>query len=177
MAEVEEEKSLTDFLIDVALLTDADSEKEEDKNKITLMTIHAAKGLEFPYVYIVGMEENLFPSQMALNSRNELEEERRLFYVALTRAKKKATLSYAVSRYRWGNFTSCEPSRFIDEINDKYIEKTNFSNESLSSFSKKTSGSVVFKFRAAASLPPIYCVPSLGPIFPLSKPLSILLGT
>ncbi|MEC8968971.1 MAG: UvrD-helicase domain-containing protein [Bacteroidota bacterium] len=137
--EVEEEKSLTDFLIDVALLTDADSEKEEDKNKITLMTIHAAKGLEFPYVYIVGMEENLFPSQMALNSRNELEEERRLFYVALTRAKKKATLSYAVSRYRWGNFTSCEPSRFIDEINDKYIEKTNFPNESLSSFSKKTS--------------------------------------
>ena len=85
------------------------------------------------------MEENLFPSQMALNSRNELEEERRLFYVALTRAKKKATLSYAVSRYRWGNFTSCEPSRFIDEINDKYIEKTNFHNESVSSFSKKTS--------------------------------------
>ena len=86
------------------------------------MTIHAAKGLEFPYVYIVGVEENLFPSQLSLNSRTELEEERRLFYVALTRAKQKAVLSYAVSRYRWGNFTSCEPSRFIEEIDEQFLE-------------------------------------------------------
>ena len=114
--------TLTDFLIDVALLTDADNEKEEDKDKISLMTIHAAKGLEFPYVYIVGVEENLFPSQLSLNSRTELEEERRLFYVALTRAKQKAVLSYAVSRYRWGNFTSCEPSRFIEEIDEQFLE-------------------------------------------------------
>lgn len=113
---------LSDFLIDVALLTDADNEDEEDNDKVTLMTIHASKGLEFPYVYIVGMEESLFPSQMALNSRTELEEERRLFYVAVTRAEKKCTLSYAMSRYRWGNLISCEPSRFIDEIDEEFLD-------------------------------------------------------
>ena len=137
--ENDEQPSLTDFLIDVALLTDADNEKEEDKDKITLMTIHAAKGLEFPYVYIVGMEENLFPSQMALNSRTELEEERRLFYVALTRAKKKATLSYAVSRYRWGNFTSCEPSRFLEEIDERFLEKNHHNQQSFNSGTPKKS--------------------------------------
>lgn len=117
----EQGKQLSDFLIDVALLTDAD-EKDGDNNKVSLMTIHASKGLEFPYVYIVGLEENLFPSQMALNTRAELEEERRLFYVALTRAEKKATLSYAVSRYRWGNQLYCEPSRFIEEIKGEFLE-------------------------------------------------------
>jgi DNA helicase-2/ATP-dependent DNA helicase PcrA len=86
------------------------------------MTIHAAKGLEFPYVYIVGMEENLFPSIQSLGSRSDLEEERRLFYVALTRAEKKVTISFAESRYRWGNLTICEPSRFIDEIDKQYLE-------------------------------------------------------
>ena len=116
------DNSLSDFLIDVALLTDADNETEEDKDKISLMTIHAAKGLEFSYVYIVGVEENLFPSQLSLNTRSELEEERRLFYVALTRAKTKATLSYAVSRYKWGNFVSCEPSRFIEELDEQYLD-------------------------------------------------------
>ena len=120
--ELDQPASLTDFLIDVALLTNADNEKEEDKDKISLMTIHAAKGLEFPFVYIVGVEENLFPSQLSLNSRSELEEERRLFYVALTRAKKKVILSYAVSRFRWGNFTSCEPSRFIEEIDEIFLD-------------------------------------------------------
>lgn len=114
---------LTDFLIDVALLTDIDQEKEEDLNKVTLMTIHASKGLEFPYVFIVGLEENLFPSQMALNTRSELEEERRLFYVALTRAEKEAVLTFAGSRFRFGNAVSNEPSRFIDEIDTKYIER------------------------------------------------------
>lgn len=118
----EEDRSLSDFLIDVALLTDADSEDPENKDHVTLMTIHSAKGLEFPYVYIVGMEENLFPSQLSLNSREDLEEERRLFYVALTRAEKKCTISYALTRYRWGNLTHCEQSRFIDEIDAKYIE-------------------------------------------------------
>lgn len=113
---------LSDFLIDVALLTDADDEKEEDRDKITLMTIHASKGLEFPYVFVVGLEENLFPSQLSLNSRSELEEERRLFYVALTRAEKRATLSYATSRYRWGNLITSEPSRFIEEIDTDFLD-------------------------------------------------------
>ncbi len=115
-------KTLGDFLIDVALLTDADNDKKDDKNKISLMTIHAAKGLEFPNVYIVGMEEDLFPSQLSKNSRCELEEERRLFYVAITRAKKSATLSYAISRFRWGNMIQCEPSRFIEEIDPKFLD-------------------------------------------------------
>jgi DNA helicase-2/ATP-dependent DNA helicase PcrA len=103
------------------LLTDADNDKEDDKNKISLMTIHAAKGLEFPNVYIVGMEEDLFPSQLSKNSRTELEEERRLFYVALTRAKQSAILSFAISRFRWGNLIQCEPSRFIEEIDPRYL--------------------------------------------------------
>ena len=86
------------------------------------MTIHSAKGLEFPHVFIVGLEENLFPSQLSIGSRVDLEEERRLFYVALTRAEKQATLSYATTRYRYGNITYCEPSRFIDEIDEKYLD-------------------------------------------------------
>lgn len=117
--------TLSDFLVDVALLTDADQEQEEDKNKITLMTIHSSKGLEFPYVFIVGLEENLFPSQMALNSRAELEEERRLFYVALTRAEKKCTISYVTSRFRFGQQIFAEPSRFIDELDQKFIHHIN----------------------------------------------------
>jgi DNA helicase-2/ATP-dependent DNA helicase PcrA len=115
--------TLSEFLIDVALLTDADSDDEAEKDRVSLMTIHASKGLEFPYVYIVGLEENLFPSMMALNSREELEEERRLFYVALTRAEKKVTLSYATTRYRFGQLTYGEPSRFIEEIDEAYIDK------------------------------------------------------
>ena len=113
--------TLSDFLIDVALLTDADKDDGDD-DKITLMTIHGAKGLEFPYVNIVGLEENLFPSQMALNSRSELEEERRLFYVALTRAEKQATLSYALTRFKWGDLIQCEPSRFIEDIEEQFLE-------------------------------------------------------
>ena len=119
--EEEEKTTLADFMLDVALLTDVDNEKEEDHNRVSMMTIHASKGLEFQNVYIVGLEENLFPSQLSLNSRNDLEEERRLFYVALTRAKNKATLSYAASRFKWGNFINCEPSRFIEEIDPNYI--------------------------------------------------------
>ena len=107
---------------DVALLTDQDNDKKEDRNKVTLMTIHAAKGLEFQYVYIVGLEENLFPSQMSIHSREDLEEERRLFYVALTRAKKFAQLSYTTSRFRWGQLIDCEPSRFLKEIDDSYLD-------------------------------------------------------
>lgn len=123
-SEGEENKLITlpDFLIDVALLTDADNDNPEDNDKVTLMTIHSAKGLEFPYVYIVGMEENLFPSQLSISTRSELEEERRLFYVAVTRAEKRCTLSYAMSRYRWGQLTQCEPSRFIEEIDSRYLD-------------------------------------------------------
>jgi DNA helicase II / ATP-dependent DNA helicase PcrA len=123
--DVDELKTLSEFMIDVALLTDADSDKEEDKNKITLMTIHSSKGLEFPHVYLVGVEENLFPSQMSLNTRSELEEERRLFYVAVTRAEKTCTISYAASRFVFGSLTSSEPSRFISEINKEYVSFEN----------------------------------------------------
>lgn len=115
-------KTLSDFLIDVALLTDADNEDPNDTDRVTLMTIHASKGLEFPHVHVVGLEEDLFPNLMAVQSRADLEEERRLFYVAITRAETRCTISYAISRYKWGNLTSSEPSRFIDEIDEKYLE-------------------------------------------------------
>ncbi|MFN0032736.1 MAG: ATP-dependent helicase [Flavobacteriales bacterium] len=113
---------MSDFLLDVALLTDVDNDKGEDVPTVSLMTIHGSKGLEFPFVNIVGLEENLFPSQLSINSREEMEEERRLFYVALTRAEKKATLSYAQTRYRWGQLQYCEPSRFIEEIDEQYLD-------------------------------------------------------
>ncbi|MEJ6736746.1 MAG: UvrD-helicase domain-containing protein [Flavobacteriales bacterium] len=117
-------KGMVEFLQDVALLTNVDNETEEDKDKVTLMTIHSAKGLEFPFVHIVGLEENLFPSQMALSSRAELEEERRLFYVAITRAEKAVHLSFATSRYKFGTLMFCEPSRFIEEISEEFLEFT-----------------------------------------------------
>jgi DNA helicase-2/ATP-dependent DNA helicase PcrA len=125
--EEERNTSLSFYLEDIALLTDNDKQDEDDGDHVSLMTIHQSKGLEYPYVYIVGLEENLFPSQMAMSSRVDLEEERRLFYVALTRAEKRATLSYALSRYRWGNLIDCEPSRFIDEIDEQYLD-VNFLN-------------------------------------------------
>ncbi len=115
-------KTLSDFLIDVALLTDADNTDPNDNDRVSLMTIHSSKGLEFPYVHIVGLEEDLFPNLMSVQTRADLEEERRLFYVALTRAEKRSTLSYAMSRYKWGNLTASEPSRFIEEIDPKYLE-------------------------------------------------------
>ena len=93
-----------------------------DEDRVALMTIHLAKGLEFPHVFVVGMEEDLFPSAMSMSTRSELEEERRLFYVALTRAEHQAYLTYAQSRYRWGKLTDSEPSRFIEEIDGKYLE-------------------------------------------------------
>jgi DNA helicase-2/ATP-dependent DNA helicase PcrA len=116
--------ALSEFLEDVALATDLDKDTGDD-DRVALMTIHLAKGLEFPYVFVVGMEEDLFPSAMSLNTRSELEEERRLFYVALTRAEHQAYLTYAQSRYRWGKLTDAEPSRFIEEIKDEYLEYIN----------------------------------------------------
>lgn len=116
-----EDKSLGAFLQDVALLTDEDRNKKND-DAVTLMTIHMAKGLEFPYVFIVGLEEELFPSQMMLSSRADLEEERRLFYVAITRAEKKLFMSYALNRYRFGRLKNCEPSRFLEEVDPQFIK-------------------------------------------------------
>ncbi len=115
-------RTLDLFMQDIALLTDQDSNDKEDTDRVSLMTIHQAKGLEFPYVYVAGLEENLFPSLQALHSRDDLEEERRLFYVAITRAMKRLTLSYAENRYRYGEMIFCEKSRFLDEIDMKYID-------------------------------------------------------
>ncbi|MDK2771745.1 MAG: UvrD-helicase domain-containing protein [Flavobacterium sp.] len=119
--------SLAEFLEDVALATDLDKDTGDD-DRVALMTIHLAKGLEFPHVFIVGMEEDLFPSAMSMNTRSELEEERRLFYVALTRAEHQAYLTYAQSRYRWGKLVDSEPSRFIEEINDRFLDYLNPEN-------------------------------------------------
>ncbi|GAB3333332.1 3'-5' exonuclease [Larkinella ripae] len=118
-----DDKSLSAFLQVVSLLTSADEKDDDgDNDKVTLMTIHGAKGLEFRNVFIVGLEEDLFPSQMMLESRADLEEERRLFYVAITRAEKKLTVSYAESRYHYGRLKVCEPSRFLMEINPDFLK-------------------------------------------------------
>ena len=113
--------SLSEFMEDVALATDLDNDKGDD-DRVALMTVHLAKGLEFPYVYIVGMEEDLFPSGMNMSTRSELEEERRLFYVALTRAEKQAYLTYTQTRYRWGKLIDAEPSRFLEEMDESFLE-------------------------------------------------------
>lgn len=120
--EENKDKSLGAFLQEVALITSVDEDKDDSDDKITLMTIHMAKGLEFKNIYLVGMEEDLFPSQMMLTSRADLEEERRLFYVAITRAQHKLFLSYATTRYRFGRLKSCEPSRFLQEIDGAFIK-------------------------------------------------------
>jgi DNA helicase-2/ATP-dependent DNA helicase PcrA len=117
-----EEANLEAFMSNVALLTDQDNEKEEDRDKVTLMTMHSAKGLEFMHVYITGMEDIIFPSPMVEGSPGEIEEERRLFYVALTRACKHATLSYARNRYKWGNLERSNPSRFLRELDNRFVE-------------------------------------------------------
>ncbi len=118
----EEQPTIEEWMQGVMLMTDMDQDEKEDRNKITLMTVHSAKGLEYKYVYIVGMEENLFPSQRAIESPDGMEEERRLFYVALTRAKVAATLSYAESRFKWGSMEFSRPSCFLKEIDSDYVE-------------------------------------------------------
>lgn len=118
----EEEATVEEWLQNVMLMTDMDKDDPEDSNKVTLMTVHSAKGLEYKYVYIVGMEENLFPSQRASESADGMEEERRLFYVALTRAKVSATISFAEMRFRWGSMEFSHPSRFLREIDPRYID-------------------------------------------------------
>ena len=117
----EEEATIEEWLQNMMLMTDMDQDDPDSKNKVTLMTVHSAKGLEYKYVYIVGLEENLFPSQRAAESPDGIEEERRLFYVALTRAKVEATISYAEMRFKWGNMEFSRPSCFLREIDPKYI--------------------------------------------------------
>ncbi len=130
-------RTLDEFMADVALLTNDDKDKSQDQDHVSLMTIHSAKGLEYKYVHVVGLEENLFPSQLSLNSRQELEEERRLFYVAITRAMKKLTLSFATSRFKFGNIINSEPSRFLQEIDPKFLQFDNlFGNRGGQSFGK-----------------------------------------
>jgi len=115
-------RTLDLFLQDIALLTDAETQDDTDTEKVSLMTVHMAKGLEFKQVFVTGLEENLFPSQMSMNSREDLEEERRLFYVAMTRAEERLTVTWSATRYRWGKLVHGEPSRFLDEIDPKYLE-------------------------------------------------------
>ena len=117
--------SLSNFLENIALSTDQDKKEDDDEDKVSLMTIHLSKGLEFPVVHLVGLEENLFPSILSTSTREELEEERRLFYVALTRAEKQAYFTYAITRFQWGKITDCEPSRFISEVDARFIEFIN----------------------------------------------------
>ena len=118
----DEEATVEEWLQNIMLLTDMDKDASTDDNKVTLMTVHSAKGLEYKYVYIIGVEENLFPSQRAMETPDGMEEERRLFYVALTRAKVAATVSYADMRFKWGNMEFSKPSRFLSEIDPRYVQ-------------------------------------------------------
>jgi len=159
--EENEDKSLSSFLQSVALITNLDEDDKEDQDRVTLMTIHMAKGLEFNQVFIVGMEEDLFPSQMMLASRADLEEERRLFYVAMTRARIKLVLSYAITRYRFGRLKSCDPSRFIDDIDPRYIKMTRSAfpkienNILSSSFSRQGSNSYTHNLKKVVNKSPV----------------------
>ena len=141
---VDSNSSLSEFLEDVALISDLDKDIEKSEPKVSLMTIHLAKGLEFSNVYIVGLEEDLFPSALSSTTRSDLEEERRLFYVALTRAKKKIILSHSKTRYRWGKLNDCEPSRFISEIDPQFIKLNNIRNTKVN-FKQNTESKIRFK--------------------------------
>jgi DNA helicase-2/ATP-dependent DNA helicase PcrA len=132
-----ENVSIADFLSEVALLSDQDNDRNEFSDKVTLMTVHAAKGLEFKNVFVAGLEEDLFPSQMSKDSMRAIEEERRLFYVAITRAEENCVLSYAKSRFRNGKTSVCSPSRFLKDIDRQYLESTEGSFARAGSFEKE----------------------------------------
>jgi len=145
-----EKLTLDRYLENVALLTNQDNEKEEDNDKVTLMTIHSAKGLEFKDIHIVGVEQDMFPSMMSKNSPKELEEERRLFYVAITRAEEYLTISYAKTRMKYGKFINTGPSMFIDEISDEFVNHPNtglFSRTNEARFSSTKQTFVKDQFR------------------------------
>ena len=132
--------SLDHFMESVALLSDVDENKgQDDEDKVKLMTIHSAKGLEFDYVFITGLEENLFPSALSVNTLSEIEEERRLFYVALTRARKQVFLTCAQTRYRYGSAVFCEESRFLEEIPERYLNFTKKASSGKGVFTKEDS--------------------------------------
>jgi len=139
-----ESVQLETFLENIALLTDQDTDKNNDKDRVTLMTIHSAKGLEFPHIYIVGMEEGLFPSGMSSHTQKELEEERRLFYVALTRAMHRVTLSYCKSRFKYGSLETSKPSRFINEIDKRFVNTKQMFGEKIQSEYNNTSENRVY---------------------------------
>lgn len=169
------DKSLGSYLQQITLLTDTDNDKE-DADSVKLMTIHAAKGLEFSCVFVGGLEETLFPNAMSINTREELEEERRLFYVAITRAKKKLWLTYANARYRFGQLQQNEPSRFIDEMPEDFIDKSfagggirnqggHTNNWGGSAFDKKGAGGNSYKaqdnpFKKEEKTRPAYLIPT-----------------
>jgi DNA helicase-2/ATP-dependent DNA helicase PcrA len=136
--------TLEAYLANVALLTDQDTDDETDRDRVVLMTMHSAKGLEFKHVYITGMEDTLFPSPMSSGNPRELEEERRLFYVAVTRAEKLATLTYALNRYKWGNLERSKPSRFLREIDQNFVEYPQTGRRSFLSTDQKRYGSPSF---------------------------------
>jgi DNA helicase-2/ATP-dependent DNA helicase PcrA len=142
--QVEIPRTLDNYMHDIALITDMDK-ADDNGDRVSLMTIHSAKGLEFPHVYIMGLEENLFPSQMSLSSRSDLEEERRLFYVAITRAEKKLTLSYAISRFKFGTLIPCEPSRFLAEIDPEFLSMETSFRQSNSQFYPRQEESIGFR--------------------------------
>jgi len=136
-----------------AALESGEGQGEAWEDCVQMMTLHSAKGLEFPFVFIVGMEENLFPSMMSLQSRADLEEERRLFYVALTRAERRVSISYAETRYKWGKLDFCEPSRFIDEIDEQYMELPRKSHFSFNQKPKAMGGGIRIKARTVSEKP------------------------
>ncbi len=176
--EIEENvlRTLDEFIQDIALLTDSDLASKDDTDRVVLMTVHQAKGLEFPYVFVTGLEENLFPSIQSLNSRTDLEEERRLFYVAITRAEVKLTLAYSENRYRWGNLTMCEPSRFISEIPEKLIDLPTRSMPKKEGFNSAENFSAMLQGlnlppRKFSSQKPANAAPVNSPGKPPQKPL------
>ncbi len=155
--------TLDRFVSNVALLTDDEHKEKEAQDRVKLMTIHAAKGLEFDYVYVTGMEENLFPSSLSLNSRSELEEERRLFYVAITRAKKMLTLTHAHTRYKFGSLQFCEPSRFIEEIPTEFLNITERASSEKGAFKRKAQEGELFFSTAKKPLEKVSFVKKLTP--------------
>jgi DNA helicase II / ATP-dependent DNA helicase PcrA len=150
--------TLEAYLANVALLTDQDTDNEEDRDRVVLMTMHSAKGLEFKHVYITGMEDTLFPSPMSSGNPRELEEERRLFYVALTRAEKLATLTYALNRYKWGNLERSKPSRFLREIDQSFLEYPQTGGKSFRGTGQDSSGTTSFREETEK-----YSQPALSP--------------